>query len=106
MRGTLSIDLLIAAKNHGLITNIENATLDNIKDQLQQGHPSIAYINLGNSFFPRGHYIVITGFDDRLQGLYAHSGKTPNMFFSYQSFLKDWAKTENWVLFVTGCHVE
>jgi len=48
-----------------------------------------------------GIFVVVTGFDDGRQGLYAHSGKTPDAFFPYHRFLKDWSKTDRTVLWIS-----
>ena len=100
LRGTLPIDMLLAAQAFGMKVESYNGNLENIKSELDHGHPLVAFLNLGYKFFPQGHYVVITGYDDRQQGLYIHSGLEPNKLVSYERFLRDWKKTGRWTLLI------
>jgi len=96
--GTLPIDLLLAAQAHGLRAESYKGSLDNVRSELEAGHPLVAFLNLGYEFLPQGHYVVITGYDDQRQGVYVHSGLDRDEFLSYQSFLLSWEKTGRWTL--------
>jgi ABC-type bacteriocin/lantibiotic exporter with double-glycine peptidase domain len=98
LRGSLPIDLLLAAQAHGLIAESYKGSLDNVRSELEAGHPLVAFLNLGFEFFPQGHYVVITGYDDQRQGVYVHSGLERDEFLSYDSFLRAWEKTGRWTL--------
>jgi hypothetical protein len=37
--------------------------------------------------------VVITGYDERRQGVYMHSGLALDLFVSYDKFLANWEKT-------------
>jgi ABC-type bacteriocin/lantibiotic exporter with double-glycine peptidase domain len=100
LRGTLPIDLAHAVRVRGLHAKAYSGTLENLKAEITAGHPVVAFLNLGWRILPQGHYVVITGFDDRRQGFYAHSGLERNAFISYESFLEDWEKTGRWTLLV------
>jgi len=100
LRGTLPIDMLLGAQAYGMKAESYKGSLDNIKSELESGHPLIAFLNLGYKLFPQGHYIVITGYDDQQQGLYIHSGLEQNKFLSYERFFRDWKKTGQWTLLV------
>ena len=98
VKGSLPIDLLLTAQSHGFQAETFPGDFERIKAEIEAGHPLIAFVNLGSTIYPRGHYVVITGYDDGKQGLYIHSGLTPNALVSYDQFFKDWEKTGRWIL--------
>ncbi len=98
--GTLPMDLLLAAQTRGLDAAIYAGGLDDLKAELAAGHPLVAFLNLGSSLFPQGHYVVVTGYDDRRRGVYIHSGPLRDDFVSYERFLRSWEKTGRLTLLV------
>lgn len=98
LKGTLSMDMLLAAESHGLKASVYEGSLDDLRLQVKKGYPPILFVNLGYDLFPIGHYIVVTGFDDGRGGVFAHSGSTPNKFISYKQLLRSWNKTDRWTL--------
>ena len=96
--GTLPIDLLLAAQARGLQTEGSSGTLESLKTELDAHHPVVALLNLGWAVFPQGHYVVITGYDERQQGIYMHSGLARDLFVSYTQFFIYWEKTGRWML--------
>ena len=96
--GTLPIDLLLAAQARGLQTDVSSGTLVRLKAELDDRHPVVALLNLGWVVIPQGHYVVITGYDDRQQGVYMHSGLARDLFMPYAQFFSDWEKTGRWML--------
>lgn len=100
LKGALPIDLAEAARARGLEAKAYRGSLDDVKAEVMAKHPLVAFLNLGTSFFPRGHYVVVTGFDDHQQGLYLHSGLEQNAFMPYDQFLRHWQKTGRWTLLV------
>jgi ABC-type bacteriocin/lantibiotic exporter with double-glycine peptidase domain len=100
LKGSLTIDLLLAAESRGLSAEMLNGSLDRVKTELDNGHPLIAFVNEGYSFYPIGHYLVLTGYDDRRQCVFAHSGTRRDQEISYRKFEKQWKKTERWALLI------
>lgn len=100
LRGTLPIDLAHAVRVRGLYAKAYSGSLENLKAEITAGHPVVAFLNLGWVILPQGHYVVVTGFDDRRRGLYVHSGLEQNTFMSYERFLDGWEKTGRWTLLV------
>ncbi len=96
--GTLPIDLLLAVQARGLQTEGASGSLDTLKAELDANHPVVALLNLGWAVFPQGHYVLITGYDERRQGVYMHSGLSRDVFVPYARFLADWEKTGRWML--------
>ena len=98
LHGTLPMDLLITAQNHGLKADMVRGDLNTLRAELNAGRPVIAMLNLGFLILPVDHYVVVTGFDDERKGLFAHSGGTENEFMYYKQFLRQWEKTDDWTL--------
>jgi ABC-type bacteriocin/lantibiotic exporter with double-glycine peptidase domain len=98
--GTLPIDLLLAVQTRGLDATIYAGGLDDLKTELAAGHPLVAFLNLGSALFPQGHYVVVTGYDDRRRGVYVHSGLARDVFVPYGQFIRSWEKTGRWTLLV------
>lgn len=94
------MDLLLAAQTRGLETAIYSGGLDDLKSELAAGHPLVALLNLGSALIPQGHYVVVTGYDDRRQGVYVHSGPLRDDFVPYERFLRSWEKTGRLTLLV------
>lgn len=101
LKGTLPLDLMLAAQSRGLKAEIYQGSLDNLKSELAQGHPLVALLDLGFAIFPQGHYVVVIGYDDRRRGVYVHSSLDKDVFVSYERFLPSWDKTGRWTLLVT-----
>jgi len=74
--------------------------LESIRKEIRKGRPIIAFLNLGFSAYPIGHYIVVFGYDDVRKIIITHWGNHPNKYISYSRFLKAWEKTGEWVLLV------
>lgn len=100
LRGTLPVDLLLAAQARGLQAEIYRGSLDNLKSELKAGHPLVAFLNLGYALFPQGHYVVVTGYDDQRRGVFVHSGLERDVFLPYERFLHSWKKMGQWTLLV------
>lgn len=100
-RGTLPMDLLPAVEDRGLSAEVVNSTLAELRQNIRDGRPVLAYLNLGLKFYPQGHYVVVTGYDDERGGVYAHDAKIRDKFIPYPRFMKGWNKTGRWALTVT-----
>jgi predicted double-glycine peptidase len=100
-RGTLPMDLLPAVEDRGLSGRVFNGTLAELRQEIRDGKPVLAYLNLGLSFYPQGHYVVVTGYDDARKGVYAHDAKIRDKFIPYKKFMKGWNKTGRWALTIT-----
>jgi ABC-type bacteriocin/lantibiotic exporter with double-glycine peptidase domain len=100
LRGSLGIDLVHYARRHGFQISSHPGSLSDVRFQLREGRPLMALLNLGSSLFPRGHYVVITGFDDVRQVFLVHSGVNPDLEIPYDHFLRDWKKTDFWTLLI------
>jgi|GEM_PF-816908 len=98
LQGTLSIDFILAVQSRGLHIEGVGGTLDRVKAEVDADRPVVALLNLGWTIYPRGHYVVVTGYDDQRQGVYLHSGLARDVFVPYPEFLVNWEKTGRWML--------
>jgi len=92
------MDMLPALQIHGLDAQLISGTFETMKTELRAGRPLIAYLNFGTRRHPIGHYLVVTGYDDRRGGLYIHSALRQNKFASYRRFNRGWKATDHWLL--------
>lgn len=100
LKGSLTVDLLLAAESRGLAAETLNAGLARVRAELDAGRPLIAFVNAGYSFYPAGHYLVLTGYDDRRRCVYAHSGRKRDLRISYVKFSRQREKTNQWTLLI------
>ena len=64
-----------------------------IKKYISMGKPVILFLDLGYFFYPVRHYIVATGYNDKMGYLIAHSGVEKDKIFSYKEIQSAWEKT-------------
>jgi ABC-type bacteriocin/lantibiotic exporter with double-glycine peptidase domain len=96
LHGTLPMDLMFGAQSHGLVADMHNGSLDELHREIDAKRPVIVYLNLGYTFMPIGHFVVVTGYNER--GVFAHSASHADQFFAVQAFEKKWSKTDHWLL--------
>ena len=99
--GTLSLDLWRYAAAQGFDARMQEGSLDKLQAHLSRNQPVIAFLNLGLSFFPIGHFLVVVGLDPEQQAVIAYSGTEKNKRIPYKKFLSDWKKTDYWSLVIT-----
>ena len=98
LKGSLPMDMLPALEAHGLSGQIISGSFEDMKTELRSGRPLIAYLDFGTRRHPIGHYVVVTGYDDRRRGLYIHSSMKKDKFASYDRFDRGWKDTDHWLL--------
>ena len=101
LKGSLSVDLFLAAQDHGMSAQLLDGGLAQVKKELDAGHPLVAFVNQGLSFLPVGHYLVVTGYDARRHGVYVNSDVRKNAFMSEASFERQWEGMDRWALLIT-----
>lgn len=97
-RGSVALDLQNAARAHGLSARMSTGTLRVLKRELDAGRPVIVLVNTGFRALPVRQFMVVTGYNDWLGGLYAHFGPNKDAFLKYSRFESDWEKAGHWVL--------
>lgn len=102
LKGSLAVDLLLAARARGMRAEMFEGSLERLKAELDAGRPAIAFINRGFRRYPIGHFLVVTGYDDARQILLVNSGRRRAQELAIRKFSRDWAKTGRWSLAVRG----
>lgn len=97
-RGSVALDLQNAARAHGLSARMSTGTMRVLKRELDAGRPVIVLVNTGFRFLPVRQYMVVTGYNEWLGGVYAHFGPNKDAFLKYSRFESDWEKAGHWVL--------
>lgn len=101
LHGTLRFDLTYFARKRGFMARTYRGNLSDLEDRLSKGIPLLTFLNLGTSFFPVGHFLVVTGIALKAQAVVVHSGSTPNALIPFGKFIKAWEKGAYWTLEIT-----
>ncbi len=101
-KGTLTIDMLLFAKERGYSALHYDGTPQDIKDRIISDKPPIVLLDLGIGRASVWHYAVVVGFDDARGGnFFLHAGKNKVEKMSYKRFLKAWTKSGNSILVIS-----
>ncbi|MBI5746406.1 MAG: C39 family peptidase [Nitrospirae bacterium] len=101
IKGTLNIDLVFYARSKGMNAEAYHGDMADLKKRISGDRPLLLFLNLGLKVFPAGHYIVVTGFDDKDKIIYAHSGSERDKPIRYWEFIRAWERGDFWTLLVT-----
>lgn len=98
--GTLLVDMLIYAREHGFYGEYYSGSIDDLKRKLRAGKPLILFLNLGIKRFPKGHYVVAVGYDDTRKLFFVHSDMKEATPIKYAMLEHAWKKTDYATLLV------
>jgi ABC-type bacteriocin/lantibiotic exporter with double-glycine peptidase domain len=99
IRGTVSLDMVLYARQRGFASKWYKGSTDDIVRAVDSGSPLVVMIDLGFSLARVYHYMVLTGYS--FEGVIANAGTTPQKLISWERFMSQWEKTDNWTLLVT-----
>lgn len=99
--GSVALDLKNAARARGLAAEMSTGTLESLKKELDAGRPVIVLVNTGFKYAPIRSFMVVSGYNDWLGGVYAHFGPNKDYFLKYRQFDMDWRKAGRWILLVS-----
>lgn len=89
-RGSLSLELIGAARRHGRLPYVLETTADEMVDELEAGRPVLVLQNLGVSQLPRWHYAVLIGYDAGRNVAILRSGREQRLEMKWQRFAGSW----------------
>jgi tetratricopeptide (TPR) repeat protein len=99
--GAFQAEMLAAARRQGLLATELPPRLESLLREVAAGRPVIVLQNLALPISPLWHYAVVVGYDlDRRQVL-LHSGQTPRMPMSIDTFEHTWARSGHWSMAIT-----
>lgn len=94
--GSLQAEMLTTTRRHSLLAYTLAPDLREIVRELQQQRPVIALVNLSFNWWPRWHYLVITGYDLERGVLKVHSANNANIEWKIPVFERLWARGKHW----------
>ncbi|HEU5467820.1 MAG TPA: PA2778 family cysteine peptidase [Steroidobacteraceae bacterium] len=89
-RGSLSLELVGAARRHGRLPYVLATTADEMVDELEAGRPVLVLQNLGATSLPRWHYAVLIGYDANRNMAILRSGRERRLEMKWQRFAGTW----------------
>lgn len=97
-RGTLNIDMVLYAQRKGLNAAQYKGNMNDLKKNIDSGHPVIVLIDYGLSLYQVNHFIVVIGYNEH--GVIVNSGKYKGRFISEEDFVNAWKKANFWTLLI------
>jgi hypothetical protein len=85
-KGALAPDLVVEAESRGLSARSFQATVRDVRGELDRGRPVAACL--------RGRFVVLTAYDDRKSRFLLHDGKP----LAYRRLMKRWQRSGRWAL--------
>ncbi|MDD5435427.1 MAG: C39 family peptidase [Nitrospira sp.] len=102
LNGTLQIDMVSYAKRYQKEVNLSaeelQGTLEILKKDLLNSVPVIVFVDNGFWKIRKGHYMLVTGYDDKRGGVIVYSGKVKDKFIAYSAFMRKWERGGYWAL--------
>lgn len=98
--GSLSADLQKAAAARGFTAELFDATLAQVRAQLDQGRPLLALLESGTPIWRSGRWLVLTGYDDARREFFVHEGRSRHRVVSYEVFFSRWESTRRAALLI------
>jgi tetratricopeptide (TPR) repeat protein len=98
--GSLQIEMLAAARRHGLVSTRLRPDLADLLREVAAGHPAVVLLNLSLPIKPMWHYAVVVGHDLGRAEVLLRSGKTPLMRLPMNTFEHTWARSGRWAFVV------
>jgi tetratricopeptide (TPR) repeat protein len=89
-RGSLTLELIGAARRHGRLPYVLEATAVEMVQELEAGRPVLVLQNLGVSRLPRWHYAVLIGYDVERNVALLRSGGDRRLEMKWQRFAGSW----------------
>jgi tetratricopeptide (TPR) repeat protein len=89
-QGSLSLELVGAARRHGRLPWVLDATADEMVSELEAGRAVLLLQNLGVPQIPIWHYAVLIGYDADRNVAILRSGDTERLEMKWQRFARAW----------------
>lgn len=96
--GSLQVEMVAAARAHDMLAYPLQPRLDAVLAEVAAGNPVLVLQNLAFDWYPRWHFAVVVGYDQRERSLILRSGTTRRLITSFASFDKTWARGGRWAI--------
>lgn len=97
-KGSLQVEMVAAAREHGLLVYPLAANLQTLLSELAAGNPVLVMQNLAFNWYPQWHYAVVVGYDLTTQELILHSGTNQAEREPFSLFMRLWDRAERWAV--------
>ena len=99
-KGSLQVEMLSATRRQGFVAYPLKAALPALFASINQNYPAVVLLNLSLPIAPMWHYAVVVGFNPTTQSMILRSGLYAREEIKLATFLKLWARSENWAFAV------
>jgi Tetratricopeptide repeat/Peptidase_C39 like family len=96
--GSLAVELLAAARRHGLIAYRLAPRLGDVLREVGAGTPVLVLQNLSLPVLPQWHYAVVVGYDLSREEVVLRSGRTRRFVMTLSNFERTWARSGYWAM--------
>jgi hypothetical protein len=97
-QGSLKLELVAAARQHGLLVYPLRPGLDALLAQVAAGHPVLVMQNLGFDWWPQWHFAVVVGYDRAREELVLRSATTKRWITGFTAFDNTWRRAGRWAV--------
>lgn len=94
--GSLQVEMLAAARRQGLLAVEVAGGWPAVARELEAGHPVAMLVNLALPWWPRWHYLLLTGLDGRRGEVRVHSGDAAHDRWTLTTLDSTWARSGRW----------
>jgi ABC-type bacteriocin/lantibiotic exporter with double-glycine peptidase domain len=96
VRGTLSIDMVLYARNKGFVAEWYTGDINDLRENIDNNFPLIAMIDLGLGPVQKPHFLVVVGYDSK--GVIVNSGVHQHKTVPWHRFQNQWSRSSLWTL--------
>lgn len=96
VRGTLSIDMALYARELGFFVEWYEGDLKDLRKNIDSNRPLIAMVDLGLGPVQKPHYLVVVGYEPK--GVIVNSGAHQHKRVPWNRFQNQWNRSNFWTL--------
>ncbi|MCY1488513.1 hypothetical protein D9M68_222070 [compost metagenome] len=97
-KGSLKLELIAAARQHGMLVYPLQPQLDALLAQVAAGNPVLVMQNLGYDWWPQWHFAVVVGYDRAAQQLVLRSATVKRWTTGFAAFDNTWRRAGRWAV--------
>lgn len=94
--GSLQVELKAAIRRAGVVAYQVKPNMEGVYQAIDEGYPVIALVNLSFNWWPKWHYVVVTGYNTERDEIVVHSGAEANQHWSRTQFMNLWTRGNFW----------
>lgn len=96
--GSLQVEMVATARAHDMLVYPVPPRLEALLAEVAAGNPVLVLQNLAFDWYPRWHFAVVVGYDQRERTLILRSGTTRRWQSDFTSFDSTWARGGRWAV--------